>query len=185
SFLGTLVIATQGNPQSFRFTDAPGVALAAGSALIWALYWILNMKDGRDSLPKLFLNFCFGTAYILIYFLISGTPWPEDPLAWAGSAYIGLFEMGFTFALWMGALKLAHNTASVSNLIFLSPLISLFWVHLTVGEQILGSTWWGLVLILGGIGLQQKLRRKASVYQGTTGNSPGIAQSGDATDRST
>ena len=154
SFAGMFVIATQGDFQGFRFTDAVGVGLAAGSALIWALYWILNMKDKRESLPKLLLNFSFGLLYILLYFVFSGEELPRASEAWLGSAYIGLFEMGITFVVWLGALKLARNTASVSNLIFLSPLISLFWVSLTVGEAILPSTMLGLALILGGIGIQ-------------------------------
>lgn len=163
SFTGTLIIATQGDLANFRFTDAIGVALAAGSALIWALYWIFNIKDSRSGLPKLFLNFCFGWAYILIYFLVSGSTLPADVRAWGGSLYIGLFEMGITFALWLGALGYARNTASVSNLIFLSPVLSLVWVHLTVGESILSTTIWGLVLILAGIGLSQRKSKKSSL----------------------
>ncbi|MBE0640637.1 MAG: EamA family transporter, partial [Bacteroidales bacterium] len=103
SFSGTIIIATQGDMTGFRFTDALGVGLAAGSALIWALYWILNLKDVRANLPKLLLNFGFGWLYVLLYFLISGVSLPVDSRAWAGSVYIGLFEMGITFALWLGA----------------------------------------------------------------------------------
>ena len=47
------------------------------------------------------------------------------------------------------------RTAKVSNLIFLSPPVSLLLLYLVVGEPILASTLVGLVLILAGLGLQQ------------------------------
>jgi drug/metabolite transporter (DMT)-like permease len=153
-FSGTLVIASQGSILGFTFQDPVGVALASGSAFIWALYWLLNLKDQRESLPKLSLNFFFGLAYILVYILVRGHPLPSLPQALPGGVYIGLFEMGITFVLWLSALKYARNTATVSNLVFLSPLLSLFWIHLLVGEKILSTTGIGLALILLGIALQ-------------------------------
>jgi drug/metabolite transporter (DMT)-like permease len=66
--------------------------------------------------------------------------------------------MGVTFTLWMMALKLSSTTAKVSNLIYLSPFISLILIHFFVGEVILLSTIIGLGLIVGGIVLQQYLR---------------------------
>lgn len=37
-----------------------------------------------------------------------------------GAAYVGLFEMGICFVMWLMAMKLTNNTARISNLIFLS-----------------------------------------------------------------
>jgi drug/metabolite transporter (DMT)-like permease len=76
--------------------------------------------------------------------------------------------MGVTFVLWLNALKLSESTAKVGNLIFLSPFLSLIFIHLFVGEDILASTLIGLVLIVAGILCQQiKPRRgdQASVNQ--------------------
>ncbi|HOW32151.1 MAG TPA: EamA family transporter, partial [Bacteroidales bacterium] len=72
----------------------------------------------------------------------------------AGGIYLGLFEMGITFALWLTALKLSSNTARVSNLVFISPFLSLMLVSIFVGEKILASTIVGLIFIVGGILLQ-------------------------------
>ncbi|VEB44393.1 Uncharacterised protein [Chromobacterium violaceum] len=63
--------------------------------------------------------------------------------------------------LWLSAMKLTRSTASIANLIFLSPMASLLLIHLIVGEAILPSTLLGLALILGGL-LAQKLRCAAS-----------------------
>jgi len=55
---------------NFKFTNTFGVGLAFGSIFIWALYWILNLKDNREEVSKLFLNFVFGFLYIVISLLV-------------------------------------------------------------------------------------------------------------------
>jgi drug/metabolite transporter (DMT)-like permease len=67
--------------------------------------------------------------------------------------------MGFTFVLWLNALKYSVTTAKVSNLIYISPFISLIIIHFIVGETILLSTIIGLAMIVSGILLQQYLKR--------------------------
>ena len=57
SFVGVLVIATRGDLLSFRFSDPIGTALAVGSAFIWAAFWLTNVRDDRDAVVKLLLNF--------------------------------------------------------------------------------------------------------------------------------
>ena len=165
SFAGILIIATHGHILSFKFSSTAGVILALGSAIFWALYWIFNMKDQREEVSKLFLNFCFGFIYIFITIAILrflGMNWSRYPLLpWqgiAGSVYLGIFEMGITFLLWMMALRLSSTTAKVSNLIYLSPFISLILIQFFVGEAILFSTIIGLGLIVTGIVMQQYLR---------------------------
>jgi drug/metabolite transporter (DMT)-like permease len=68
---------------------------------------------------------------------------------------VGIFEMGITFVLWLSALKLSESTAKVGNLIFMSPFLSLVFIHFLVGEDILASTFIGLVLIISGLLMQQ------------------------------
>lgn len=155
SFSGLLVISTKGNIFSLQFTNPLGVGLAIGSAFLWASYWILNMKDKREAISKLFLNMLFGLLYITVYMLLASKIQLPGTKAIAGAAYIGLFEMGITFVFWLIALKNAENTAKVSNLIFLSPFLALFWIRIFVGEAILPSTIAGLALIITGIALQQ------------------------------
>jgi len=72
-----------------------------------------------------------------------------------GACYVGFFEMGITYIIWLMALKLSATTAKVTNLIYLSPFTSLIFIHFIVGEKILISTITGLVLIIAGIVWQQ------------------------------
>jgi drug/metabolite transporter (DMT)-like permease len=55
-------------------------------------------------------------------------------------------------------MKLTDRTASISNLIYLSPFLSLIFIRLFVGERILPSTLTGLALILGGLWVQKSSR---------------------------
>ena len=165
SFFVIILISTHGQLLTLHFSNPVGVFLALGSAIFWALYWIFNMKDPREEVSKLFLNFCFGFFYIFLTIAILrflGLNWSRYPLLpWqgiAGSVYLGIFEMGITFILWMMALKLSSTTAKVSNLIYLSPFGSLILIHFLVGEVILLSTVIGLVFIVGGIIIQQYIK---------------------------
>lgn len=155
SFAGSYIIATQGNILNFQFTNTLGVGLAFGSIFIWALYWILNLKDHREEVSKLFLNFVFGFLYIVIYSLLFSKIRIPPVEGIIGVCYAGLFEMGITFVLWLKALKLSSTTAKVTNLIYLAPFISLLIINVTVGEKIMGSTFVGLIFVIGGIVLQK------------------------------
>ncbi len=158
SFSGVYVISTQGKVLSFGFTNAFGVSLALGSAFIWALYWIYNSKDRMDDSLRLCLNFIFGAVYIMILMFFTSDYRSISGTGIAGGAYIGLFEMGLTFFFWSKAMKLSETTARISNLIFLSPFLSLIFINSILGEKILTSTIAGLILIITGILLQRKLR---------------------------
>lgn len=160
SFSGVLIISTGGHVTSLRFSDPLGVALASGSSIPWALYWIYNVKDRRDELVRLFLNFAFASAYVFVLMLSVGGLNAPSLRGALGAAYVGLFEMGITFLIWLKALKLARNTASVTSLIYLVPFLSLIVIHFVLGEEILPSTVVGAVFIVGGI-ILQKLRRRS------------------------
>lgn len=161
SYAGVVVISTHSDPLGMRFSDPLGVALALGSTIIWALYWIAGTRDKRDPVAGLTANFLFGTAYVFIATVLTSDPIVTDWRALSGAAYVGVFEMGLTFVLWLSALRLSETTAKVGNLIFLSPFVSLLLIHHFVGEEILPSTIWGLALIVCGIALQQYKRKTA------------------------
>jgi drug/metabolite transporter (DMT)-like permease len=154
-FFGVVIVATKGDPTSLRFSNPFGVCLALSSSLIWALFWLYNVRDKRDEVAKLFLNFAFGFVFILIAMLLSSRMVVPEIRGLLGVTYVGLFEMGVTFVLWFMALKLSRTTAKVSNLIFIAPFMSLIWIRIAVKEEISPSTIVGLIFIVAGIILQQ------------------------------
>lgn len=150
SFIGVLLLISRGNFAFTRDISIVGILLALGSAVLWAVYWIYNIKDKKNNLIKLFLNFVFGFFYISIYLLINRN-FSINIKGLFGAIYIGLFEMGITFILWMKALEISKNTAKTSNLVYLAPVLSLFFIYFVVGENIYITTLLGLIFILSGI----------------------------------
>ncbi|NJE29957.1 DMT family transporter [Thermococcus sp. 18S1] len=148
-FLGAIVVATKGDVADLNFTDPIGVALGLGSAVIWASYWLLNLRDGRPLVEKMFWNFLFGFAYVSIAVVATGNFAVPPVEGLAGAIYVGLFEMGVTFLLWYRAVE--GDMAFASNLAYLVPFLSLFFISAVVGEGIATATVLGLAMIVGGI----------------------------------
>ncbi|MDC7717426.1 DMT family transporter [Vogesella sp. DC21W] len=154
-YSGVLTIATRGAPLALNFSNLSGVGFALLSTLLWAGYWLFNAKDEREPVMGLTLNFLLSLPLTLLWCAATGE---LTPVAWqgiAGAAYVGALEMGFTFVLWLSAMKLTSSTARIANLIFLSPMLSLVLISALLGEAILPSTLTGLALILGGLLLQK------------------------------
>ncbi len=155
AYAGVWIIATRGAVLDVQFADATGVLLALASTLLWALYWLFNARDPRPPLVAQWQNFSVALPVLTVLLLAGpGLQWH----GWGGlsaGVYVGLFEMGIAFLLWQQAVRRASRTARVSNLIFLSPPISLMLLYLVAGEAILPSTIIALVLILAGLALQQ------------------------------
>ncbi|MGR5530288.1 DMT family transporter [Vibrio alfacsensis] len=163
SYLGVIVIATKGNVLGMEFESPLGVGLALLSTLLWASYWILNTKNKADPVVGVLLGFLVAIPLAIGLSLYEGTSWSQiSAKGWAAVTYVGLFEMGVTFVLWLTALKLTENTARISNLIFASPFISLALLATIIGEEIHPSTLIGLVLIISGLVIQQVRWSKAS-----------------------
>ncbi|MFC2112064.1 DMT family transporter [Bacteroidota bacterium] len=157
SFTGVYFISSQGDPWSFQFKQPLGVALAAGSSIIWSFYWILNVKRGGNETIQFALNFLFASLYISILLFVSEGFEGLTLLGVGLAAYTGAFEMGITFLLWIKAMKLSQSNDRISNLVYFAPFISLIFIHFIVGETIFVTSLVGLSLIVLGI-LLEKLR---------------------------
>jgi drug/metabolite transporter (DMT)-like permease len=154
-FIGIIILSSQGSISGFRNTNFTGVILALGSSVFWALYWILNVKDHRPEAVKLFYNFLFGFVYLLIFVpVLSDFRIHAGTSLWA-AIYVGFFEVGITYLIWMKALQLSDNNAVTGSLIYIAPFLSLIMISAVLGEKIHLTTIAGLVLIASGIVYQQ------------------------------
>ncbi|MFA6127046.1 MAG: DMT family transporter [Bacteroidales bacterium] len=155
SFLGVVIISAQGrNLFTTPVNEPVGVILALTSSVIWAYFWIFNVKDSRPEIIKITLNFFFGSIFSGIALLISSKPavWNQSVLP---AVYVGLTEMAIGFVCWLTALENTKNNVRISNLVFISPFLALFFIHLILNEKIYWTTPAGLVFIVGGILFQQ------------------------------
>ena len=163
SYSGALIIATKGDILGLSFENPMGVGFALLSTLIWASYWIINAQNNNDPIVSLLLGFLLSLPFTITATAIMADFNFDSFAGVMGAVYIGLFEMGIAFVLWLTAIKLAVNTAQVSNLIFISPFISLFLLSVIVGEEIHPSTFSGLVVIICGLVVQQIKWQKKSL----------------------
>jgi drug/metabolite transporter (DMT)-like permease len=149
-YSGVVIISTRGDLAGFSVDSPLGVGLALGSTVIWALYWIGNRRSTLEPVAGLFLGFLTALPLtVAAAAVFSDLRLPAAGLL--GAAYVGCFEMGYTFVLWLMAMKLTSSTARVANLIFLSPFLSLVFIRFILGEPIAAATPAGLVLIVGGL----------------------------------
>ena len=155
-YMGVMIISTQGDLFNFSFTSIEGVFLALFSTILWSLYWLYNAKLHVDPVVGLFINFASALPFIFLWTLLFSDPFTVNIYGLLGATYVGFFEMGLTFVLWLNAIKLSTNASQVANLIFISPFISLFLISFIVGETILLSTFIGLIFIIIGLVIQQK-----------------------------
>ncbi|MBN2668884.1 MAG: DMT family transporter [Bacteroidales bacterium] len=152
SFGGVMLISNPFGNVQFNWL---GVSLAVGSSLIWSTYWLLNYKDHRKESSKLMLNFLMGSIYISLLLLFEPSNFHFTFKGLVSSIYIGWFEMGITFFLWMKALKLSEHPGKIANIVFLSPFISFIFIAIILKEDIHWYTIVGLLTIILGIVAQK------------------------------
>ena len=151
SFSGVVLVSLQGGTAGRDPENLQGISLALFSSVLWAVYWILNSRDGKDPVVRLFLNFMFASIYLVIGGLTRGNLFPSNTEGWYTAIYVGIFEMGVTFVLWLLAMQHASSTDRISNLVYMAPFLNLFIVRMVLDERIYQTTIPGIVLLVAGI----------------------------------
>ena len=75
SYVGILIIVTDGNLAGFEFENITGVMLAIGSTVLWGLSWVINTRTvERDQVdPELALLINFSMAVPVLWIILSAT----------------------------------------------------------------------------------------------------------------
>ena len=160
-FFGVYLIASQGNPWPLQPSEPFGVVLAISSSVVWASFWLINTKLKADSVVNLFINFLVGLILTLPLALWVPSNYTVPMVGWMAVVYVGIFEMGFTFIIWLSAMKLTERTDKISNYVFLSPFMSLLFIYLILHEGIYFTTLAGLLLIISSIFLTRYFGKKS------------------------
>ena len=154
SYLGVVILVTT-TPAEAGTISSLGVALALFSTVLWAGYWLLNTRSSAAPASLMFWSFSFALPVIgVICWLGPGLP-SLSVQALGFAVWIGAIEMGVTFLLWQRALRLAHSSAKIAQLIFISPFLSLLLIHLLLDEPI---SFWAipaLAVIVAGLVISQ------------------------------
>jgi len=156
SFIGAIIIASEGDISAWGTLNTTGIVLVLASTVVWASYWLLSTRLKTDAILKLFIGFLSGSLLSVIYALLNDQLYIGlDNIPWLSVMYVGIFEMGITFFIWLSALQLTSNAAKLANLIYLTPFVSLMLLAILRNESIYFSTVVGLMVIIAGILAQQ------------------------------
>lgn len=147
----TLISAGSGSMISSELS-VTGLLLAAVSALLWASFWMINNKNGNkcDATVSLFMSFLFGSLYMLAASPFAGVD-IDSLKGVAAGIYVGTFEMGIPFFFFALAMRNTTNPALINQMCYLAPFISLFFISTVLHEEIVPTTYAGLMLIVAGI----------------------------------
>jgi drug/metabolite transporter (DMT)-like permease len=161
SFSGVVVVSLQGGNAGKDPENRLGIFLALSTSVLWAFYWIYNSRDKKDPVVRLFLNFLFASAYLLVGGIVKGPLLANSAQGWLTAVYVGIFEMGITFVLWLLAMQYAPTTDRISNLVYIAPFLNLVVVNLVLDERIYKTTVYGIILLVSGILIQNVINRHA------------------------
>ena len=158
-FTGVYIVATNGNLMSFTINNLKGDILALTGAVSYGLFSVLGKKDNYDKTASMFFYHLFGFIFAIPTVLIFSKIVTISPPQLGGLIWIGTFTTGIAFTFWFLALKYG-DTARMSNIIFLTPFMSLIWIYFLLGEKVLLSSIIGLALIVAGIIIQSGKKAK-------------------------
>lgn len=154
SFSGVVLVSLMGGTAGHHPQHRLGIILALVSSVVWAFYFLFNTRDNRDPVTRLFLNFTFASAFLLLAGIFTDNPFPTSAEGWFAALYVGVFEMGITFVLWLMAIRLAPSSDRVSNLVYIAPFLNLLLASQVLGEKIYLTTVTGIILLVAGIVIQ-------------------------------
>lgn len=153
SFCGVVMIVTRGRLLEFQMENLAGNMLALSGALVFALFSILGKRANYDFTIAAFVYFCSALICASAAIVIVGEL-PLPPLSiWGWVLYNGLLVNGVSYLFWFRALE-HGDTFIVSNLLYLTPVLSLPLVKVFLNEPVHLSAVAGLVVIIAGILLQ-------------------------------
>jgi len=153
SFVGVVIIATQGNIQQLHFAKPIGVIFAIIGAVSYGLFSVLGKKQNNDKTLSMMFYFIFTFIYTLISILLFGGIPQINEFQLVGLLWTGVFTSGGAFLLWFLALKYG-DTSKIANMAFLTPFFSLIYIYILLHEDIQIYSIIGLIFICIGIFIQ-------------------------------
>ena len=155
SFSGVVAIVTQGRMVALRVENLAGNLLALCGALVFALFSIQGKRANYNVTVAAFVYFCAALICCAAAIVLSGGLALPSTAIWGWLIYNGLLVNGLSYVFWFKALEYG-DTFIVSNLLYLTPAISLLFVLLLLDEPVHASAVSGLVLIIAGILFQSR-----------------------------
>lgn len=153
SFIGIIVVTTNGDINAFKTVSVTGIIFCVLDAICYALYSTLGKRENYDKGLAVLVAYLSGTIVAFICVLVMGNFHLPTVKEAAGLMYNGIICNAIPYLFWAFALDMG-NTAIIANMVYLTPFISLLVTHFVLGERITVFSVLGLCLIVAGIVVQ-------------------------------
>jgi len=155
SFVGVVIVTTNGSLQSLAGSNLSGALLCILAAVSYGLFVTLNKRLSYDPLLNMMLYYVVSAVVAISCVAVSGNVPTLNGTQVLGLCWIGLGDYATAYVCWAMAMK-AGDTAKVANLAYITPFLSLIVAHFFLGDPITVWSVGGLVVIVAGIFLQMK-----------------------------
>ena len=156
--LGVFIVVAQGYPAGFSAGHILGDVMALAGAVCYGLFSVVVKRQDYEKFTSMLFCFLFAFVFALVSVLAFSNVPSINRYQLAGLLWQGVFPWALAYVLWFLALQ-RGDTGVMSNLVLLTPFVSLVCIFLVLGEPITQFTISGLVLIVVGIALQERGRR--------------------------
>ncbi len=150
SFIGIIVITAKGDLGNIAFTSNIGNMMSILAAFVFALFSVLGKKYNYDQTVSVFLYFSSALICLIpIMVIFSSFRLPSlKVLPWL--LLNGFLINGISYVFWFKALE-GGETHIISNVLYLTPFVSLIYIAVFLKEEILMSSVIGLLIIVAGV----------------------------------
>lgn len=159
SFLGILILSTGSSGGAYG-NEKLGILSCVTAAAFYGLFSVLNKKADLDQNVTMMVIWLTASVCSLLFGLLTETWIPIHGVQWAGLLWLGIAVDAIAYLLWALALKTAKDTASIANLAYLTPILSVIVSAVFLKEKIQPRAVAALALILGSILFQGFAERK-------------------------
>ena len=141
----------------------PGMLSCIAAAVCYGLFSVLNKKADYDQNIAMAVFWLVAALCATVLGLCTETWVPIQGIQWLGILWLGVIVDGLAYLLWALALNGTKNTAIIANLAYLTPFLSLLVSAVFLNETLQPRAFLALLLIVGGILLQNVLEIKRKV----------------------
>lgn len=150
SFLGILILSAGSSGGAYG-NEKLGILSCVTAAAFYGLFSVLNKKADLDQNVTMMVIWLTASVCSLLSGLLTETWIPIRGVQWAGLLWLGIAVDAIAYLLWALALKTAKDTASIANLAYLTPILSVIVSAVFLKEKIQPRAVAALALILGSI----------------------------------
>ena len=160
SFIGIIILTMGMDATQSSGNVVAGVASCIIAAACYGLFSVLNKKANYNQNIAMMIIW-LTTAVCSAVLGVCTEQWvPIRGVQWLGLIWLGVVVDAIAYLLWALALNDAKNTATIANLAYLTPFLSLIVSAVVVKEKVDFTAVVALVFIIGGILMQSVFAAK-------------------------